>query len=53
MHSKQTDKQQPLSTVELDTLLKFLQRILATSASDTIRRVAKSLFTVLTEEKYR
>lgn len=41
-----------LSDEELDVLLRFLQRIQHSSEDDTVRRVAKSLFTLLTQEKY-
>lgn len=41
-----------LSSVEIDTLLGYLLRVSETSQSESIRRVAKSLFALLSREKY-
>ena len=51
MQDKQTEAQ-PLSDREHDALLRFLQRIIATTTNETVRRVANSLFTVLTKDRY-
>lgn len=49
MNGKQT---QPLNTSEIDALLAFLLRVSETSTNDTIKRLAKSLFNVISRDKY-
>lgn len=42
----------PLSEAENDALLRFLNRVVTSTKNESIRRVAKSLFNLLSRERY-
>lgn len=44
--------QKPLSLEELDTLARFLYRLHLTSRSEMIQRIAKSLFWLVTNQRF-